>query len=495
MHSAEINRGTAYGRRFAQILTAGLAFAAVDSIAITTAYAEPSPGVVQPRKKVKKHSKKPKPSANSVADQRAAARLATGPSRTGETRVLTGAAYAPWKFMTGDWNGLRTELHDKGVDFRIDMVNEAGASLAGGRTPGNAYAQQVGFGFTIDTHQAFGLPEGGRFQFYMDDRAGSPLAYYTGAAWEPLQIYGFGENFRLSEMWYEQKFLDNKVSMRAGFFPLGNEFAVDREWTAFINTEFCAHMLLLPNGSPGWYDAPRGAWTARLKIEPFANFYVMAAVAPVEPQLVTSNHGWDLDINNTQGIIFPIEAGYFWGKANPSDLDGSFKIGGFYDNTHGYGYNIVSPKTIAIENRYAVYALFAQQLYRTNGAGDQGLRFFATGSVGDSQSNKYGYYAQAGVTWKGTFADRPYDTVNFAVGALSINPDYVALKQRALGPYVDVKSNMLVAELNYGIQVAPWLNFKPFVQYQTNPGALTATKASELYGNTWVIGAETKFAF
>jgi hypothetical protein len=57
----------------------------------------------------------------------------------------------------------------------------------------------------------------------MTDRAGSPLFYgtqgvaaNTGNGLEPVQIYGHGGDFRLSQLWYDQPFLEDKASLRAG---------------------------------------------------------------------------------------------------------------------------------------------------------------------------------------------------------------------------------------------------------------------------------------
>lgn len=137
--------------------------------------------------------------------------------------------------------------------------------------------------------------------------------------------------------------------------------------------------------------------------------------------------------------------------------------------------------------------MFEQQVFRTNGTGDQGLRVFASGLIGDHTTALWQNQVSAGATWRGTFAGRENDTVSFAVSYATLNNSWVAFKERTLG--VPVKNNFTTLELNYGVQLTPWLNFKPFAQLQTNPGALVATKASERYANSKVIGLETKFVF
>lgn len=406
--------------------------------------------------------------------------------------------YDPKKYMSGDWGGERTRLHNMGVDVRMDMVNESGANVAGGKSPGTAYAQQLGAGFSVDTVKAFGWQNGGLFAFYMTDRAGSPLSPYTqgtapntGNGLEPLQIFGQGQNFRLSQLWYDQPFFEDKASLRVGFYPYGNEFGTSRVWYNFVNTNFCAHMQSMPADSKGWYDAPRGAWTARVKLTPTDNFYAMAAITTFQPQLTGVTHGWDLGLENSKGYNIPAEMGYLWGL-NPTDLDGSFKLGGYFDSVHGDTTLLYKGATYGLY-QYGVYAMFEQQVFRTNGTGDQGLRVFASGLIGDHTTALWQNQVSAGATWRGTFAGRENDTVSFAVSYVTLNNSWVAFKERTLG--VPVKNNFTTLELNYGVQLTPWLNFKPFAQLQTNPGALVATKASERYANSKVIGLETKFVF
>ena len=58
------------------------------------------------------------------------------------------------------------------------------------------------------------------------DRAGRNVGSdYVGSKIEPLNDFGAGENFRLSNMSLEQNLFNKRVNILIGYYPDGNEFA------------------------------------------------------------------------------------------------------------------------------------------------------------------------------------------------------------------------------------------------------------------------------
>jgi carbohydrate-selective porin OprB len=45
--------------------------------------------------------------------------------------------------LFGDWGGLLSDLHNKGVDLSFDYTGQVGANVAGGKKTGIDYAQQA----------------------------------------------------------------------------------------------------------------------------------------------------------------------------------------------------------------------------------------------------------------------------------------------------------------------------------------------------------------
>jgi porin len=113
-------------------------------------------------------------------------------------------------------------------------------------------------------------------------------------------------------------------------------------------------------------------------------------------------------------------------------------------------------------------------LFRTSSADDEhGLSVFGTVAFGDAATAQYSYSAAVGVVQKGTFASRPADYVGLAVGRVHNNNNAIkfqeALNARNPGS-VQVVTEETVYEIDYGVQVFPWLLMRPNVQYIQRPG-------------------------
>jgi porin len=61
---------------------------------------------------------------------------------------------SPW--MLGDWNGTRSELAEKGYDFKLDYTGEMGSNLHGGYDHDRTarYSDQFGLGTHLDLQKS-----------------------------------------------------------------------------------------------------------------------------------------------------------------------------------------------------------------------------------------------------------------------------------------------------------------------------------------------------
>ncbi|MCO3448987.1 porin, partial [Pseudomonas aeruginosa] len=73
--------------------------------------------------------------------------------------VHAAEAFSPnSKWMLGDWGGKRTELLEKGYDFKLEYVGEAAANLDGGYDDDKTgrYTDQFALGVHMDLEKIFG---------------------------------------------------------------------------------------------------------------------------------------------------------------------------------------------------------------------------------------------------------------------------------------------------------------------------------------------------
>ena len=151
--------------------------------------------------------------------------------------VLAGNAMADEAFssdsrwMTGDWGGERTKLIEQGIDIKMDYVGEVGANLHGGFNDDKTarYADQFGLGAALDLEKLFGWDNTqAKIQLtnrngenISNDRIGDPRA---GTLSSSQEVYGRGHMVRLTQLWIQHQFLDNKLDVKAGYFGEGKDF-------------------------------------------------------------------------------------------------------------------------------------------------------------------------------------------------------------------------------------------------------------------------------
>jgi hypothetical protein len=167
----------------------------------------------------------------------------------------------PW--MLGDWGGLRTRLYEKGIDFQFGYADEFGTNTQGDVKRWAGYADQSQAGATFNLERLFGVKDA-IFQVTFTERTGRNLV--TDAQLNTLQlvqeVWGRGQTARLTQFWYDQHYLNDFISLKAGRMPVGGDFAAFG--CDYQNLTFCGANIgnLFGNYIFNW---PISQWAARIK--------------------------------------------------------------------------------------------------------------------------------------------------------------------------------------------------------------------------------------
>ena len=101
-------------------------------------------------------------------------------------------------YLSGDWNGERTRLAERGIAFDFGYTGEAAHNVSGGTRQTARYADQWSFGSTLDLEKLWGW-RGGTFQVAITNRNGRNLSddANLGAYQQGQEVYGRGETWCL----------------------------------------------------------------------------------------------------------------------------------------------------------------------------------------------------------------------------------------------------------------------------------------------------------
>ncbi|WP_438865989.1 carbohydrate porin [Pseudomonas abieticivorans] len=414
---------------------------------------------------------------------------------------------SPW--MLGDWGGKRTELANAGYDFKLDYVGETGSNLHGGYNHDHAtrYSDQFALGMHMDLQKILGWHDA-EFQLTLTDRNGDNITNdrvadpRTGGISSSQEVYGRGSIVRLTQMYYQQKFLDRKLDIKVGRFGEGedfNSFNCD-----FQNLAFCGSQVGNWAGSI-WYNWPVSQWAMRVKYHITPEVYAQVGAYEQNPSNLENGNGFKLSGSGTQGAVLPVElvwtptlnglpgeyrAGYYYSTANAKDV---------YKDNQGQPAALSGDDYRSSSSKHGYWLGLNQQLTSLASDHSRGLSVFGNVTVHDKKTNMVDNYVQAGVVYKGLFDARPKDDIGFAVARIHVNPAYRknaeaqnlanAVYDYDDPSYLPIQRTESSAELNYGVHVANWLTVRPNLQYVRHPGGVSEVD------NAWVGGIKIQSSF
>ena len=455
---------------------------------------------------------------------------------------------APMSFpgVLGDFgHGERADLAKHGFALNAHLTTEGASNLTGGlplggtaEVRGTGLSSEFGFGFDADFGKLAAGSGAGILHFLLTTRFGSNLsAEAIGNLSSVEEIYGDGQTTRITFMDYEQPLAHQKLNLRLGKYNQQNDFiAGSTYWGGdlycyYMNNYVCGTPSGIPvdngvvaNGSEGYTYYPSSQWGARLKVNVSPDTYVQVAAIQANPIVNNANGGLYLGFNGGTGTELPAEIGVTL-RDRSGALVGNVRVGGYFDtsNVQGYATRAGSALTLTpyetsraglASNAAAVAALPTQYVRGRSGAYTQidhlisgsaepkkrGSTIFTSFQYSDPQTSLIGTFFEIGAVRHGTFAGRPEDTLALGFATANYNGRLQQLETRlqSRGNVVPTTVQDQDVELNYGVQVAPWITLRPNFQYVINPGGIKANPGAGILDsprNAFVIGLGSYITF
>ncbi|MBD8613076.1 carbohydrate porin [Pseudomonas putida] len=397
---------------------------------------------------------------------------------------------SPW--MTGDWGGARTELLEKGYDFSLEYVGEVGSNLDGGYNDDTTarYSDQFALGVKMDLEKILGWKDA-EFKLAITERSGRNISNdrigdpRAGTLSSSQEVWGRGQTWRLTQMWYKQGYFDDKLNVKIGRFGPGedfNSFPCD-----FQNLAFCGSQVGNWVGNI-WYNWPVSQWALRIKYNITPEVYAQVGVFEQNPSYLETGNGFKLSGSGTKGMILPVEL--VW-TPKLNDLPGEYRLGYYYstakaddvyEDGNGQAAAISGASYKSHSSKHGAWIVAQQQLTSHNGSAARGLSIFANATVHDKDTNFVDNYQQIGLTYMGPFDARPKDDIGVGIARIHVNDD-VRKNRRLVNDlnnvadydnpsYLPIQDTEYNAEIYYGFHVTNWLTVRPNVQYIKHPGGV-----------------------
>jgi porin len=409
--------------------------------------------------------------------------------------LLAQNASKPSPYLFGDWGGARTRLaEDKGITFDFYYIADLLANPAGGSTEKESGWERVRGTMDVDfgkfaNLQGFSMHVTGVWQSGVNLGAGINPATgkpYFGSIAKPSGIVS-AHTTRLDSFWFQKDLFNQKVSIRAGQFAGMHVYGAQNYGAYYVMGPLSYAFGNLLNTYESFDPAPGPA--VEIKVAPSRMIYYRAAYMSGnrDPYREDSN-GFNY-VKRDSGV-FLNEIGFLFDPPGTTTsgrrrYPGLYKLGGVYN-----GGKFTDPFTKRISDKnYLIYFMANQTVFRSAGNPDRGLDVhFGVGYSPDKAFNKVDKQFTGGAIYKGLIPRRGKDAIAFGFVWSQISASYQHgfSTEGLLKPKLGSEKAF---EVNYRVQVTPWLQWQPVVQVYHDLGANAEN------GTGVIAGFRTKVTF
>ncbi len=337
-------------------------------------------------------------------------------------------------------------LHGRnGLTVEYIYTGEVFTNMRGGMSTRNATTYLGLFNLAVTGElDELGLFPGGTVFVLAEDSHGRGLTDDFVGDWQVLSNLDGGRPFtQVTEYWWQQKLLDESITVRLGKQDANAEFAVVALGGDFVHSSFGQHYNI---PMPAWPDAAMGVLTL---------FELSEALALKVGVFDGAADGRTWGFSGT-GEVFSIgEFEATWSLAG-GRLPGDFHVGMWYHNAR---WDHVALPDAAFSGNHGVYLGMDQLLFRRSRADDddRGLGAFAQYCWAPADRNDVPHYVGGGLVYKGLFRNRDDDTTGVGVAHAIFSPQLGRNPETAI-------------ELFHKIQFSEFIVLQPDLQYIVSPG-------------------------
>ncbi len=405
--------------------------------------------------------------------------------------------------------GTRKWLAGHGIYYSAFYINDVLANVRGGRQRGAVDQGRLEGQLSIDLEKLAGLAGLKFYANVIDIHNTGRLRRDLVGSINTIAAIEAVPTTRLSELWFEQSFWNDRASLRAGQLAVDVEFFQSfLSGTLFLQSDWATiGAANLPSGGPAYPLATPGL---RLKVDPTKDTSLLVAAYNGDP---AGPGDGDEQVRNRYGVNFRVSdpplviAEARW-HANQGNTDiglattlkaGAWRHFGDYNDLRlaDDGTRLADPagsgQPLRRRGNAGVYGVFEQQLYRPAGGDSQsGISLFGRVSASPSDRSPVSLFVDAGIVVAGMIPNRPDDRfgltylyAQFSDGLRNFDRDVAAFSGIA-ARIRDYEANL---ELTYKAQISPGWTVQPLLTYIWHPNGGLAGD------NAVVVGARSIWLF
>lgn len=366
--------------------------------------------------------------------------------------------------LTKNWGGARKRLSDRGIDLALIYKWEFNRVLSGGVSQKSETLGNLDLRASFDFEKLAGWKGTSAFAYVLGDHGGHP-SFNAGDTQGTSNIESPVDALKVYELWIQQLFLNEKVSLLLGLHDLNSEFYVTDSAGLFFNNTFGTSKELSQTGRTGPSIFPRTSLAARIRTEPSPSLYFQVGAFNGVAGDPDEARGTHFRLKGEDGVLLIAEAAYLRGREKGDrHLPGKYAVGNWtYSKTFDHQTRIQSlpgGRTAPFQATNQGIYFMADQSYSEWGS--VFLRYgFAASAV-----NRVSSALSTGLVFAGVIPGRPKDRLGFGYARANSGREFRDA-QTASG--VDTLGAEWTYEANYRLELIPGVVLQPDFQYVIHP--------------------------
>jgi porin len=403
---------------------------------------------------------------------------------------------APRTRATGNWFGMRTTAFEAGIDLQGGYVIDLQANPPGGREQDSAYAGLLQLDATVDMGRLLGA-HGMTFYVAGTWGSGTDLSASVGNVFQVGQAF-VARTVKLSQLFVAQSLAGGAVLLKGGRVSVAIDFAFLPIDQYLVNSALNGNPLSIPFNDAGFVQDPVVQWGGQATLRPSSRLAIKLGVYDAQPVVGVGQPSEDVSFHTGEGAFLIGELGFetHLGKKG-RERRGQIKLGAYYDTSH---FALLDDPARSRTGQYGFYLLAQHEIFREGAARSADLAPTTRGRVRSARAedpvgareglstwlavaasplqdiSRMPFYASGGLGYRGLLPGRSTDmaTLSLSYGRFSRDSPE--------------RSWETVLEINYRVNLTPWLYLTPDFQYVFNPGG-------EDLPDAVVLGVETAVTF
>lgn len=370
----------------------------------------------------------------------------------------------PHDHLLGDWGGERSRLLEHGARFDFQYISDTLWNIEGDKKERSAVWDRIrgtvdiDLGALIEQHGLY-------FHATALWQAGGNLGAYLGLLTNPSGIAS-ANTFRLDSWWIEKRWLDERLTVRAGQFAGQDFYGAQHDAASFI---FEPMGYALGNLFTDFesFDPPSTP-ALEVRIAPLPHLYVKSMVE-AEDRNPFAHNPTGLVPQFRGGPVSISEIGFTPGqKASSVRAFDNVETRKGYSGLYQFGASY-NPETFTAPGNtkpqpgnYLLYWMASQALWRVDPRGAKGLDATVAYDWSPANINRNNTMFTAGIRFNEPLPLRIHNT-------MSVGYVQNRLSNQFVPPGAPVWKPEHAVEFNTLVNVA-WMLFQPVVQYYANAG-------------------------